>query len=318
MRTILVVAAICLMPTAATAAKERHPHEHHHSVADARDHRGVRHTRRHHRAVHEIAKAKSDPAVTRLKADLVRGMADVQKLRAELAQVRAQVDRRPDSGWDRMIPMPPGSRPVALAALTPPDLRLPVQPPAVPPVQMPERVVSEAVDEARAYLLRTAYPGDTMSRQGPKVALGRLHPEFALRLAGAIRAARAEGILAGVFSAYRPPVFGVGGFSDKFNSLHSYGLAADVAGIDRPGSGPARRFAHILAAHGLFLPYGPDNHAEWNHVQLISTKMASERLRGTITASAPRDLWVMWAASGVAVPKDELLAGAERSAAAKR
>src|SRR5262249_504255 len=77
---------------------------------------------------------------------------------------------------------------------------------------------------ARAYLIETATPGYTMMRQGPERAIGRLHPEFVRRLAAAIAEARGAGLpFAGIFSAYRPPVFGVGGFADKFHSLHTYG-----------------------------------------------------------------------------------------------
>src|SRR3954470_13959785 len=61
------------------------------------------------------------------------------------------------------------------------------------------------VVKARGYLLETAHPGGTMVRQGPEVAIGRLHPEFVTRLAGAIREARAAGFEeVGIFSAYRP------------------------------------------------------------------------------------------------------------------
>ena len=85
------------------------------------------------------------------------------------------------------------------------------------------------VAEARAYLIETASPGFTMTLQGAELAIGRLHPEFVVRLANAIREARSAGLpFAGVFSAYRPPAFGIGGFSDKFNSLHTYGLAVDM------------------------------------------------------------------------------------------
>jgi hypothetical protein len=80
---------------------------------------------------------------------------------------------------------------------------------------------------ARAYLIETATPGYTMTRQGPERAIGRLHPEFVRRLAAVIAEARGAGLpLAGIFSAYRPPAFGIGGFADKFHSLHTYGLAA--------------------------------------------------------------------------------------------
>src|SRR5689334_5408102 len=70
----------------------------------------------------------------------------------------------------------------------------------------------ETVVKARSYVLETAHPGGTMTRQGPELAIGRLHPEFVTRLAEAIREARGAGMEeVGVFSAYRPPAFGVGG-----------------------------------------------------------------------------------------------------------
>jgi hypothetical protein len=74
-----------------------------------------------------------------------------------------------------------------------------------------------------------------MAKQGVELAIERLHPEFAICLTKALREARDYGLRAGIFSAYRPPAFGVGGFSDKFNSLHAYGLAV-LYGIGRPGS----------------------------------------------------------------------------------
>src|ERR1700730_1484766 len=157
-----------------------------------------------------------------------------------------------------------------------------------------------AVEEAKAYLIETATPGYTMDRQGVPVAIGRLHPDFILQLAAAVHRAREGGMTnAGVYSAYRPPVFGVGGFSDKFNSLHSYGLAADMTGIGEAGSRLAKLWQGIVRRVGLFLPYGPDNRAEFNHTQLVPTKKAPAFLRKTITASAPKDLQQMWLASGV-------------------
>src|SRR5258708_14957960 len=91
-------------------------------------------------------------------------------------------------------------------------------------------------DFDRAYLVETATSGWTMTRQGPELAIGRLHPEFVHRLAEAIREARQAGLsYAGVFSAYRPPAFGIGGFSGKVNSLHTYGLAVDMSGHCGPG-----------------------------------------------------------------------------------
>jgi hypothetical protein len=139
-----------------------------------------------------------------------------------------------------------------------------------------------------------------MVRQGVSVAIGRLHPDFAVKLAAAIKLARESGMMdAGVFSAYRPSAFGIGGFSDKFNSLHSYGLAADITGIGHAGSPFAHRWESIVKEVGLYLPYGADNRVEFNHTQLIPTKIAAGAWHQTITASAPKDLREMWLASGV-------------------
>jgi hypothetical protein len=156
---------------------------------------------------------------------------------------------------------------------------------------------NEEAARARAYLIETARPGNTMARQGADVAIGRLHPDFVVRLADAIREAREEGLdEAGIFSAYRPPAFGVGGFSDKFNSLHAYGLAVDMHGIGKPGSGDARQWHRIAAKHGVVCPYGPRDRAEWNHCQPTSIKIVRENshLRETITARGPRDLQSMF------------------------
>ena len=107
------------------------------------------------------------------------------------------------------------------------------------------------IAEARAYLLETASPAYTMTLQGPEVAIAAYIREFAVRLESAIRQARNVGLpFAGIFSAYRPPVFGVGGFSDKFNSLHTYGLAVDMRGIGRPGS-PKRNCGTRSPATGI-------------------------------------------------------------------
>jgi hypothetical protein len=118
---------------------------------------------------------------------------------------------------------------------------------------------------ARAYLIATATPGYTMTRQGPERAIDRLHPEFVNRLAAAIAEVRGAGLpLAGIFSAYRPPAFGVGGFADKFHSLHTYGLAVDVTGIGGPGTPSSLLWHEIAARHGVICPYGPHNLLEWN------------------------------------------------------
>jgi hypothetical protein len=176
----------------------------------------------------------------------------------------------------------------------------------------------EEVAEARAYLIETASPGYTMTLQGAELAIGRLHPEFAVRLERAIREARSAGLpFASVFSAYRPPAFGVGGFSDKFNSLHTYGLAVDMRGIGSPGSPEAQLWHRIAAKNGVVCPYGPRDRAEWNHCQPTSVKiiLAQNPLRETVTSAGPLDVESMFEAGNrliedVASAADSLSRGA--------
>jgi hypothetical protein len=154
---------------------------------------------------------------------------------------------------------------------------------------------SNAID--REYLIQTALPGSTMMRQGPELAMERLHPEFVHRLAAAIREARESGLpSAGIFSAYRPPAFGVGGFSDKFNSLHTYGLAVDMTGIGSPGSAEAKLWYELAAKHGIVCPYGFGNRLEWNHCQPTRIKiiLPDDPLRATVTGAGPITLESMF------------------------
>ena len=172
-----------------------------------------------------------------------------------------------------------------------------------PACAAPARTTAE-VAEARAYVIETASPGFTMTLQGAELAIGRLHPEFVVRLANAIREARSAGLpSAGVFSAYRPPAFGVGGFSDKFNSLHTYGLAVDMQGIGRPGSSEAQLWHETAARNGVVCPYGPRDRAEWNHCQPTSLKiiLAANPLRETVRAEGPSDLESMFEAGNTII-----------------
>ena len=188
---------------------------------------------------------------------------------------------------------------------TPPavELQEPTIEPQGPVIDLQEDVAGKAghcsgqacptgpdVASERAYLVKTARPGGTMMRQGPEVAISRLHPEFATRLAAAIREARGAGLPeAGIFSAYRPPAFGIGGFKDKFQSLHSYGLAVDMHGIGAPGSSQAQLWTRIAAKHGVACPYGVNNRAEWNHCQPTRIKMVQSNspLVKTIAPQGP-------------------------------
>jgi hypothetical protein len=165
---------------------------------------------------------------------------------------------------------------------------------------------STELAQARAYLVQTASPSHTMAQQGPKLAIERLHPEFAIRLAKVLREARESGLSsAGIYSAYRPPAFGVGGFSDKFNSLHAYGLAVDLYGIGRPGSDEAQRWHEIAVRYGVICPYGPHHKREWNHCQPTGIKIVlpENLLRDTITADGPVSLETMFEAGNSVVAR---------------
>jgi hypothetical protein len=158
--------------------------------------------------------------------------------------------------------------------------------------------------QARSLLLRTANPSLTMMKQGPEFAINRLHPQFAIRLAAAVLGARDAGLsFAGVHSAYRPPALGVGRFSDKFDSLHAYGLAVDMDGIGRPGSAEARQWHELAARHGVICPYGVYHKTEWNHCQATALKKIEKGspLRETITADGPLNLAAMFEAGDAVV-----------------
>ena len=105
------------------------------------------------------------------------------------------------------------------------------------------RSTPEEIAAARAYVVETSTPGYTMTVQGPHLAVARLHPDFVVRVANAIREARNSGLLfVGIFSAYRPPAFGIGGFSDKFSRctpmvLPLTSTASVGPAPSRPGSG---------------------------------------------------------------------------------
>src|SRR5262249_22557034 len=101
---------------------------------------------------------------------------------------------------------------------------------------------------------------------------------------------------AGVFSAYRPPAFGIGRFSDRFASLHAYGLAVDMSGIGEPHSKEAKLWYEIAGRHGIFCPYGVDSKREWNHCQATPIKAVcvDNPLRKTILAEGPIDLEEMF------------------------
>src|SRR5262249_43206488 len=156
--------------------------------------------------------------------DLLKQVADTERLRAELAAIKAQVrNSSPNlSAWGGValaLPSAPGAPPSSspgteVATLHFPDVRdlytRPLQPPldqatASLPAAIREQLLSglppkSAVEEAKAYLVQTATPGYTMTRQGAALAIDRLHPGFAVKLAEAVKRAREEGMTeVGVF-----------------------------------------------------------------------------------------------------------------------
>ena len=295
-----------------SANAQQHEVPHHHAHLSFRRHVD------HPQATAKKQKERDGAALLSLKIeirDLRKQVADVELLRDELTDLKEKI-------WGPTpLPLTLSAlpRPQSVAAVEPkrvtlklPDFGEPYRPQAplnpasaASPAVIEERAAEvlkakSAVEEAKAYLIKTATPGYTMVRQGVPVAIGRLHADFVVKLAAAIHLARESGMTSsGIFSAYRPPAFGIGGFSDKFNSLHSYGLAADMTGIGGPGSPLAKQWQTIVRRVGLYLPYGADNRAEFNHTQLIPTKMAPSFLRQTITAGEPKDLQRMWLASGI-------------------
>jgi hypothetical protein len=209
----------------------------------------------------------------------------------------------PDELTLRMADIPVGD--IATLSEPVPSVSVPVPLPKDLDEQIPKEViVRREVDAARRYLLRIACPGNTMSRQGADLAIARLHPVFVVRLAAAVKQARREGLPGACpFSTYRPPAFGVGGYRNKYDSMHAYGLAVDMQGIGRPGSAQALIWWRVVHENGLYLPYGPYNRAEWNHTQLLHQKgrqfVESHPVRRTITAYGPVNLMAMWMAVGV-------------------
>lgn len=172
----------------------------------------------------------------------------------------------------------------------------------------PLNAIADAFEDFRKYLVQTATVGGTMRAQTPERAVGLMHPVFAQRLAKAIKVARAEGMdNVGCFSAYRAPGLDVGGYRNKYDSNHAYGLACDVY-VPKGGAGTraAKRWYEIATANGLYNPYGWRNRAEWNHYQVTPTVTAVRAvpaLRKTITANGPIDKERMWKTAEVLIDK---------------
>lgn len=187
---------------------------------------------------------------------------------------------------------------------------------------MGKRIVAKMTKVERMFLT----PAD-VRRIGVEANIARLHPVFVMRLALAIEAARntdcafqkrikrklvtvVSKCLSNValFSGYREPGLGVGGFGDKYQSSHAYGVGGDMRGIGRPGSKETKLWQKIAWQYRIYSPYGPQNRAEWNHVQATGIKMVLREvpaLRHTITRDGPIELSRMWEIAAKLIDKGQ-------------
>jgi hypothetical protein len=117
-------------------------------------------------------------------------------------------------------------------------------------------------DDVLAYLTSLS---EHPSRPGD---VSNMNPDFASRLAAAIKQARDAGLPVGVMSGYRGDTTTGSAYDAGGNSSHGYGLASDISGLDGPNGKITNAWAQIASANGLHNPYGVGNKAEFNHWQL--------------------------------------------------
>lgn len=153
----------------------------------------------------------------------------------------------------------------------------------------------DQVFEARQYLQANSdhpdRPGDTTE----------LHPDFAIELATAFKAALAEGIQLKLTSGFREPGQTGSKYDAEGFSSHSYGIAADVNGTNLKTGQPAdpAKVAAILGQAGAYNPYGSDDPKEFNHFQLLPTKLENDPdlLKALQAAKNAGDTGAMFAAA---------------------
>jgi hypothetical protein len=165
-------------------------------------------------------------------------------------------------------------------------------------------------DDSKAFLAsissHTDRAGDTAN----------LNPQFATRLAAAIKQAQAAGLNVSLESAFREPgqLTGQGdtssaaGYDAGGNSSHSYGLAVDIHGLDGPNGPITQRWAQIAQANGLNNPYGVGNAKEFNHWQLPSAPLerTPQLLASLKAAKATGDFTNVWNAYSGASPESQV------------
>lgn len=300
--TGLLTVFLCLGLTSVEARSHAHPARHHHAVEHDKPSPVLS-------AIDETA-----AAIRKQNRELAEMRDEIASLRTLLTPPNAPpATPRPKEleHQSANIPVPDVPAPMP----TPPKKTASLEPDAA--VDEPKQ--ADAIDVTRSaateYLVATACPGYTMERQGVHLAIARLHPMFRARLADAFHDAREHGLKPCIFSAYRPPGFGVGGFRDKFMSAHSYGLAVDLGAIGRPGSSDAKAWRAVAARHDLAMPYSVYSRSEWNHCQATPFTLvtrAAIALRRTITAAGPIDLAAMFKAADALIDRGDAALASEK------
>jgi hypothetical protein len=130
--------------------------------------------------------------------------------------------------------------------------------------------------------------------------VSNMNPDFAARLAAAIKQARDAGLPVGVMSGYRDDSTTGSAYDAGGNSSHGYGLASDISGLDGPNGKITNAWAQIASANGLHNPYGVGNKAEFNHWQLPPQPLEKtpDLLASLKTARSTGDFSNVWKAYG--------------------
>ena len=137
--------------------------------------------------------------------------------------------------------------------------------------------------------------------------VSNMNPDFASRLAAALKQARDAGLPVGLMSGYRDDSTTGSAYDAGGNSSHGYGLASDISGLDGPNGRITNAWAQIASANGLHNPYGVGNKAEFNHWQLPPQPLEQtpQLLASLKSARATGDwnnVWKAYGAGGSTTP----------------
>ena len=129
--------------------------------------------------------------------------------------------------------------------------------------------------------------------------VSNMNPDFAARLAAALKQARDAGLPVGLMSGYRDDSTTGSAYDAGGNSSHGYGLASDISGLDGPNGKITNAWAQIAEANGLHNPYGVGNKAEFNHWQLPPQPLEqTPQLLASLKAARSSGDWnKVWAAA---------------------